>query len=55
MQGGGAGDRVGTERLMREEADLLFWNVFLGRHPVFPRGILGTGKGVGCAFLSEVV
>ena len=43
---GGAGDRVGIGRRVREESGALFWNVSLGGHSVLYRGVLGTGKGV---------
>ena len=55
MRVGGARDRVGIGRLMREEAASLFWNVFLGGHSVLYREILGSGDGVGSPFLKEVV
>ena len=37
--------REGTGRLAREEADSLFWTVFLGEHSVLYMGLLGTEKG----------
>lgn len=55
MQVGGAGDRGGIGRLVREEADSFFWNGLSRRTLSSYRGLLGSGKGMGSPFPSEVV
>lgn len=45
MRVGGAGDRGGIGRLVREEADSFFWNGFLGGRSVLTGDCWAQGKG----------